>query len=63
MMIVFAVILVLVAWWAIKAANRRDGDAVAGRPSETPLEALKRRYARGELTDEEFEEKKRRLSD
>jgi uncharacterized membrane protein len=30
---------------------------------ESPLELLKRRYAAGELTDEEFDAKRRRLED
>ena len=30
-------------------------------PREPPLEALQRRYAEGELTTEEYEERKKRL--
>ncbi len=33
------------------------------KPSEEPLEILKRRYARGELTREEFEEMKKQIQD
>ncbi len=55
--------LIALIVWALGAAGRKEstGGPTASGP-ETPLDVLKRRYANGELTDEEFEEKKRRLS-
>jgi putative membrane protein len=61
-LLVTAAVVVLIIW-AIGAAGR--GRSKGGPPvpkSETPLDILKRRYANGELTDEEYEEKRRRLS-
>jgi putative membrane protein len=43
-----------------------SGSAPASsRPSrrETPLEALERRYAEGEISTEEYEERKRKLTE
>jgi putative membrane protein len=54
MWIVFVVILVIVIYLVIRWA----------RPTgvgETPLEILKRRYAKGEITKDEFEQKKKDL--
>ncbi|MCL4489264.1 MAG: SHOCT domain-containing protein [Chloroflexi bacterium] len=46
---------------ASDCGRRRIG--VVGPPRETPLDILKARYARGELSTEQFEEMKRRLGD
>jgi len=62
-MIVFAVLLVLVVWWAVRAATRRETIDAARPPAHSALDVLKRRYAQGELSDEEFEERKRRLEE
>ncbi|MGD2176019.1 MAG: SHOCT domain-containing protein [Candidatus Brocadiaceae bacterium] len=56
-----AVILAIV-WlivWAVRSAGQGGGTPGAGEPS--PLDILEERYARGEIDDEEFEERKRRL--
>lgn len=46
--------------WAVVTVTRRSGDA--GRePQQTPLDILRERYARGEITAEEFEQAKRTL--
>lgn len=49
-------VLVCVLIWRLLADRRRDG---TGR--ESPMEILERRYARGEIDRQEFEEKKRDL--
>jgi putative membrane protein len=47
--------IVLLVIWAVKKA-RESGHSVFG---ESVLDILKKRYARGEITKEEYEEKKR----
>lgn len=60
MIVSFLVILALVlmvAWgvqWAVRAG--------LGRTEDSALEILKKRYARGEISKEEYEEKKRDIS-
>jgi putative membrane protein len=49
-------IVLLVVWAVQKAAGGE------GRREESALEILKKRYARGEISKEEFEEKKRDIS-
>jgi len=57
-----------VLWWAILVVGivllvrllRRDSQA-GGPPAETALEVLKKRYARGEIGKEEYEQKRRDL--
>jgi putative membrane protein len=63
MMMVFFWILIIVAiifvirWFAVSSRVGGHGQ----KPEETALEILKKRYARGEIKKEEFEEKKRDL--
>ena len=55
------VILGLITWGVvslIKSASRPSG---GGSNGETPLEILKKRYARGEISREEFERMKKDL--
>lgn len=47
--------IVLLVIWAIQ----RIAGGETGSPVESSLEILKKRYARGEISKEEFEEKKR----
>jgi putative membrane protein len=42
--------------WLATSSKKRDGGV-----GETPLEILKKRYARGEINKEEFEQKKKDL--
>jgi putative membrane protein len=52
--------LVIVA--AIVAGAVLIARAAAGRQSETPVEILRKRYAAGELTKEQFEQMKRNVA-
>ncbi|MDA8124213.1 MAG: SHOCT domain-containing protein [Deltaproteobacteria bacterium] len=57
-MTLIVILVVVVIWWLIKGSGARD----RGVPSkETPGEILKRRYAAGEITKEQFETMKRDL--
>lgn len=52
--------IVFVVWFLIDSARR----AIAGQPAlphETPLQVLQKRYARGEITREQYLEMKREL--
>jgi putative membrane protein len=46
----------------IRELLRRGRSAGGATPVETPLDILKKRYARGEIEREEFEQKKQQLS-
>jgi putative membrane protein len=57
-MVIFWGVVLGVVVWAIAAATRSAG----GRPPErTAKDILKERFARGEITREEFEERRRVL--
>lgn len=53
--IFWIVILGIAVYLIVKLANR------GGAGSETPLDILKKRYARGEITKEEYESMKKDL--
>lgn len=56
--VVLAVLVILFAFvWAIRHASRSTSQA------ETPLEMLKRRYARGKIDPEKFQAMKRQLAE
>lgn len=59
---IFWLFTIAVVVWAVA---RSRPDRPASPPStptrETPLETLQRRYAEGEISTEEYEERKRRL--
>lgn len=59
---VFWIILIALGIWFITSARMRVPSSPPGR-EESPLEALKRRYANGEISTEEYEERKARLED
>jgi putative membrane protein len=53
------VLLIAVAIWAVmRFTGRASGDDRGTSPSPTPLEILEERYARGEISDQEFAERK-----
>lgn len=45
--------------WVLVRSQRKDSGAPPSR--ESPLEVLQRRYAEGELSTDEYEERKERL--
>jgi putative membrane protein len=53
---IFWILLIVGAWWAF---TRRTPPS--GPPPETPLDRLQRRYADGEITTEEYEERRTNL--
>ena len=55
------IILGLIIWLVVRNINREDRFREHSHP-DTALEILKRRYAKGEITKEQFEEMKRDIS-
>ena len=60
-MIAFWVLVILAMVYVGKALMSRGSEGSTPPESETPLEILKKRYARGEVNKEEFEEKRKDL--
>lgn len=59
MWIIFLILVVLVVYLILRSTGAKPS---AGSFQETPLDILKRRYANGEITKEEFERMKRDLA-
>lgn len=56
--ILWIALFALVVWIVLKAPARRNGTSSM---YESPIEILKRRYAAGEITKEEFERMKKEI--
>lgn len=62
LMPIFWIVVLGLIVWAVVTAVRRPGEAdSSSRSTDSALEILKRRYARGEINKEEYEEKKKDL--
>lgn len=57
-MLIFWVGLVVLIVWGVTKLSRRDGST----PRRSPLDVAKERYAKGEISREEFEQLKKDLS-
>ncbi len=56
------VLIVLVVWVIMQISNKnRSPNSTNNVEKETPLDILKKRYASGEITKEEFDEMKNNL--
>jgi putative membrane protein len=60
MLVFWGLIIALVVWGLRKLTERRDSGATTGRPH--PLDIAKERYAKGEISKEEFDQIKKNLS-
>ena len=61
-MLVFWGGLIALIVWGIKVLIERGGSGASPAQRSNPLEIAKERYAKGEITREEFEEIKKNLS-
>lgn len=59
MMILWVAITIAIIYWIVSAA-KRNGNQPFSQP-ESALDILKKRYARGEISKEEFEQRKKDL--
>jgi putative membrane protein len=59
MMIFWVVLIVALIYWVIHTANRSSNQQ--SLQSESAMDILKKRYARGEISKEEFEMRKKDL--
>jgi len=60
-MIAFWILVILGIGILVMALMNRKGEGAASQEKETALDMLKKRYARGEINKEEFEEKRKDL--
>jgi len=62
--IILVTVFVMVGWWCFGGPWRRYPGAYdhKNRETETPLEIVERRYAKGEISKQEFEQIKKDLS-
>lgn len=51
-------VLFLLIWWGMSAGRKAES-----RKSADPLDTLKERYARGEIDEAEYEEKRKKLTE
>lgn len=59
MMFFWIILIAVVAYMFIRSANRNGNPPSS--PYESAIDILKKRYARGEISKEEFEERKKDL--
>lgn len=59
--LVFWALVIYGVFYLISILMKRSSKDVSVREEETPLEILKRRYAKGEIDDEEFARMKKDL--
>jgi len=60
-MLLFWVLLIGGIVWLVQSLSRGTRTSTPSDPDGSPLEILKRRYAKGEITKEQFEQMKRDL--
>jgi len=66
MMVLFWGAIIALVVWAVQSLGRRDDARTqpgATSPARTPLDIAKERYARGEISRDEFEQMKRDLEE
>jgi putative membrane protein len=59
--LLFWIIIILIIFWAIRYFIRLSRTHPPDNPQESSLDILKKRYASGDITKQEFEEMKKDL--
>ncbi len=59
--IFWVIILAVIIWAVVKIVNTSKNNQQRTSSQETPLEILKKRYASGEISKEQFEQMKKDL--
>ena len=54
----FWILVIVATWWAFSRRPTAEPTPPTASSAETPLDRLQRRYADGEITTEEYEERK-----
>jgi putative membrane protein len=62
MLVFWALVIGGVVWFAAALARGGAGTGITLGAKQNPLDILKTRYAKGEITKEQFEEVKRNIS-
>jgi len=57
----FGILMLVALFMLFKAMTTNDNQSNNNAPSESPLDVLKKRYALGEIDEEEFERRKKTL--
>ncbi len=60
MVVFWSLVIALVVWLIVRATRHQTGERPTG--SRTPLDIARERYAKGEITKEQFEQIKKDLS-
>ncbi|MGV8906949.1 MAG: SHOCT domain-containing protein [Acetobacterium sp.] len=60
-MILFVGLVVFGIYWLIKTSNQRNSGYSLSHQTDRPLEILNERYAKGEISDEEYSKMKAEL--
>ena len=55
------IIIAVIIWAVVRITGSSSGRSHPSSPQESALDILKKRYARGEITKEEFEQMKKDL--
>lgn len=58
---IFWILLIVLIVWAVKAATGTGTGSNNSDSYESPLEILKKRYARGEIDEAEYERRRKEL--
>ena len=62
MLVLWIVVLGLIIWAVVAAVRPGESSGSDSATTSSALDVLKKRYARGEINKEEYEEKKRDLA-